>query len=122
MKTKLEDVLPFYAWSEVQTNEGLGILVAVAAQGHTLQDGCAEHIILKDGDSECIEWYKLILRPLESITEEESEYICPAALEGKATIFVNAEMTAYLLKCGFDLFDLHSQGLCLYRDEKGGLY
>jgi hypothetical protein len=56
---------------------------------------------------------KLILRPLSSMTEDESDYILPEAWEGKPTIIVNAAMTVWLLSKHFDLFGLIESELAI---------
>lgn len=56
---------------------------------------------------------KIILRHLSDMTEGESEFICEAAELGKPTIYVNAELTAYFLSRGFDLFGLIEAGLAI---------
>ncbi len=61
---------------------------------------------IKDGD-------KPILRPLSDMTEDESEFVADAAWQGKPTIYMNAEITAYLLSKHFDLFGLIEAGLAI---------
>ena len=57
--------------------------------------------------------HQLLLRPLSAMTENESAYILPEALDGKPTIIVNAAMTAWLLSRRFDLFGLIESGLAI---------
>lgn len=67
MTTKLTDVIHFYLGCEVLTNQGKGSLIGV----FTSDQDPSERISLEDGDCDCIEWYKPILRQLDSITEED---------------------------------------------------
>lgn len=61
---------------------------------------------------------KLICRPLESMTEEEIYQYDKT----KEDYMVTPGSFSYLLSKGFDIFNLHSDGLCLYRNDKGELY
>src|SRR6478735_9023399 len=56
---------------------------------------------------------KLILRPLKDMKDTECEFVSDAALSGKPTIYVNAEVTKYLISKHFDLFGLIEAGLAI---------
>lgn len=76
---------------------------------------------------------KLILRPLESITDHEYLEIYDLDIDGMnykdidqsirykiniaRTWMEKKETFRYLLSKGVDLFDLHSAGLCVYENE-----
>jgi hypothetical protein len=70
---------------------------------------------------------KLILRPIESLTDVEGEemysgmtgsYEIEIPVIGEtATITISPYQVAFLLSKGFDLFGLHAAGLCVYENE-----
>lgn len=68
--------------------------------------------------------WKPLLRPLSDITEEEDKHRAKIWVDNceKSIAFTEALRTNYLLKQGFDLFNLHESGECLYRNDKGELY
>lgn len=69
--------------------------------------------------------FKLILRPLSDISKEEQEALITErylASNHREDTFVygclvEASAVKYLLKQGFDLFNLHDAGLCLYKSD-----
>lgn len=77
---------------------------------------------------------KLILRPLESMTKEEGEFMYSGMIgtfdievpikdpvDETATIPISPYQIHYLLSKGFDIFGLHKAGLAVYENEKGEL-
>lgn len=72
---------------------------------------------------------KPILRPLDSMTEEEKKEIkfelrqdIQAALQKDfQRRSYTAKQFVMLLSKHFDIFNLHDEGLCYYRNEKGEL-
>ena len=63
---ELKDYLHLYLGCEVMTNEGKGKLISVGFNNKVL-----DIKISVDGDSECIEWFKLVIHPLSDMTEME---------------------------------------------------
>lgn len=123
MKPTINDFLPFYIGCEVQTQ-----FIPYTLEGsvciNKLTHGLIQNII--DGK---LSIAKPILRPLESMTKEEEEsskdYILIKDQRNKVLGIIKEykpDTFKYLLSRHFDLFNLHSQGLCLYRNEKGELY
>ncbi len=112
MKTELEDVMHLYLGCEVKTTHyGKGIL-----KGLNIHD---VHLVEIKGESKTfrLNQFKPILRQLSDMTKEEN--ICYSrtglrhiseSVENYDSIRIESEKTAYLLKQGFDLFNLISTG------------
>jgi len=68
---------------------------------------------------------KLVLRPLESMTDGEAEEYAQlgdgdfnTGRKGHYAVdMMQADMVHWALKKGFDLFDLHAAGLAVYENE-----
>lgn len=114
MKKELKDYLHLYLGCRIKSKGGkCGDLVSVSNDGMSIVVYDKDKI--NDPRGLCInsDWLLLILRPLSDMTEKESEYLSDAALSGKPTIYVNAEVTKYLLSKHFDLFGLIEYGLAI---------
>jgi hypothetical protein len=144
--TNINQFLPFYIGCEMLTYWGeqkeiltlKGVIGDVAIYGYDKDYNTILHS-WDMSDPETKHPDKPILRPLESMTEEEDFHI-NNEFHGKFTSgghFIEAmknntpytknwqdciELFRYLLSKHFDIFNLHSQGLCLYRNDKGELY
>lgn len=123
MKPTINDFLPFYIGCEVQTQ-----FIPYTLEGsvciNKLTHGLIQNII--DGK---LSIAKPILRPLESMTEEEKEDLNKVHRYrgfpgGPISLLIadNSEIFAWFCKNKFDIFHLHEKGLCLYKNEKGELY
>lgn len=66
---------------------------------------------------ECDFEWRLILRPLSDMTEEEYHHTAFCVSKEPNDFMREANNTNYLLKQGFDLFGLHEAGLCLYKED-----
>lgn len=66
---------------------------------------------------------KLILRPLSQMTKDEYDELCDIrelsslAETDSNSFLMESKSTKYLLSKGFDIFDLHKDGLCIYESE-----
>jgi hypothetical protein len=109
--TDLKYFLPLYIGCEVKVkNNGIVLLDYEFLNDYYDQDS-----------GEFLNDPKLILRPLESMTEEEGVEFYKTFKMEAATLegLYRPEWVVWLCKRGFDIFRLHKSGLCLYRDEKG---
>lgn len=102
MKKKIEDYLYLYMGHEFVTNNSQGE-VNHKTLTYILQ-------MCKITPSKNIQ---LVLRPLSDLTKKESKHLTEAAIEGKPTIFMNAELTHYFIRQGFDVFGLIDAGLAI---------
>jgi hypothetical protein len=123
--TSATEYFHLYLGCEVQTSIGGGVLISVGA--HERGEDCMVSIQNNDEESGFYgEWtdyniehhkIKLILRPLSSLTEEESlqaDKIHFSAHYSKTPhIRIVAEYTKFLLDKHFDLFGLIEAGLAL---------
>lgn len=136
---ELKDVLHYYIGQKVQTPEGIDTLKAV------YQDSTP--VLYDTVKDYSLDELKLILRPLIEMTEEEAntllqnhgfpydwvnvdnivsyaiwyDFTYPSSRRVRKNQIrfdgMNARDFHYLLSRGFDVFNLHDRGLCIYESE-----
>jgi hypothetical protein len=149
--TNINQFLPFYIGCEMLTYWGeqkeiltlKGVIGDVAIYGYDKDYNTILHS-WDMSDPETKHPDKPILRPLESMTEEEASgcwsecgcrhsfnnsvcnyrYVLNSINNSESNVTPKAwfKVTKWLCEKGFDIWELHSQGLCLYRNDKGELY
>lgn len=130
---EIKDYLHLYLGCECLANDEQFKLygVEVTDTGTLAYDGT-----MIDGIHQC--WwiencdFKLILRPLSDMTEEEGKFIVDNysfrsvsmphnkkgfGIEIAKRLSEQMAVAQYLLSKHFDLFNLHEQGLCLYKSD-----
>lgn len=137
---EMKEVLPLYIGQKIQYPDIDGSIIIARFTGLTVGDGIETTYleIVKDGEtkgdylafkdngnhkSNALN-AKLILRPLSSMTEEEMSKIGITDYEFMLANFemgnemnFTASQFFFLLSKGFDIFNLHERGLCLYESD-----
>lgn len=129
MKKELKEFLPLYLGQECIADGNKFTLIGVGLfdTGTIAYDGSRVNEMPSGWWVENCD-FKLILRPFDSMTEEECMNLNVAFpvvkkwAKNANNEKWNAEEFLYLIKQGFDLFGLHAAGLCLYRNDKGEVY
>lgn len=136
----LSKYLPLYLGQKVRTYSGRGILSSIDTDGRwyvSLEKGGGTVGNINDKNQPCPEESKktfpngyppksiltLILRPLSSMTEEESKALDCMGWEtrwdknGVPHTLFQPEAFIKLIEWGFDIFGLKEKGLCIYENE-----
>jgi hypothetical protein len=116
---KLQDYLHLYIGCDCKDNV-TGVIrklhtVYMESVGRQVYELSKDGIVLRFYAEE----FKLLLRPLSDMTEEESLQDFPHKPTSTERC---AEVTRWLLSKHFDLFGLHDAGLCYYKNENNELY
>lgn len=127
MEKKIEDYAPLYIGCEVQlewmgdieTHELFGVIGHFAALSYQIDEDDEESFDSVDYSVNMrkAKDFKLLLRPLSSMTEEEQGKMLSnhgvSLMQSHGDIIMNSETTRYLLSQSFDLFGLIDSGLAL---------
>lgn len=123
MKKQLKDYLHFYLGCDIPEEDGhtCKVIGIVDNDVHMIHNYHNQYGTMP------IENAKPILRPLSDMTENEKKEAHDIYYTDKIELLAimdvaHFELCRYLLSKHFDVFGLHEAGLCLYRNEKGGLY
>ena len=117
---EMKEVLPLYIGQKVKSTEGtmLYTLFGISGDDPLFRDVNGYDCLIGKG-------WKLILRPLSSITEEEGRNLgwddrmgWETRWDGKGMPHViTPKEFVYLLSKGFDLFGLKEKGLAIYESD-----
>jgi hypothetical protein len=129
---KSKDILHFYLGQQVcrvHSDGELELAKMVGVTASEVEEGKTVSILDVGIKDVFHEWYveetKLILRPLSSMTEEElnecnidlGQILLAQFPKDAGLKFFTANQFAYLLSKGFDIFNLHESGECLYESD-----